>query len=64
MNTIKNALWNIRIGRKWEKLNRSLYMEDVNEFNRAITMARKASKMDQEALRAYNKALIKAARAM
>ena len=62
MKAIKNALYNFRIRRKWEKLTTELYLEDVNNFIYAVNMANKAIKNDCKALKACHKAMVKAAR--
>lgn len=38
MSRISNAIWNMRIGRKLNKLNRQLAEEEAREFTEAITI--------------------------
>lgn len=64
MNAIKNLLYDIRIGRKWEKLNKELYLQDIQDFKNAVNMSIKAMKQDVKACKAYNKAITRANRKM
>ena len=62
MKTLKSLLWEIRIGRKWDRLNLELAMEDVKEFERAVYMARKAAKIDRKAVKAMHRTIVQATR--
>lgn len=62
MKTLKDLFWELKIGRKWEKVNLELAMEDVREFERALYMARKAAKIDRKAVKAMHKAIVQATR--
>lgn len=62
MNAIKNLLYDIRIGRKWEKLNKELYLQDIRDFESAVNMSIKAMKQDVKACKAYDKAIARASR--
>ena len=62
MKTLKNAWYDFKIGRKWERLNRELYLQDVADFTAAVKTARKAARMDCKAVKAMHKALVQATR--
>lgn len=62
MKTLKDLYYEFKIGRKWDRLNLELAMEDVKEFERALYMARKATKIDRKAIKAMHKAIVQAAR--
>lgn len=62
MKTLTDFLWDIRIGRRLEKLNRRLAMEDVIEFEHAIAASRRQTIEDVKTLKAINKRLVKAIR--
>lgn len=60
MKTLTDFIWNIRIGRRLEKLNRRLAMEDVIEFEQALAASRRQTIEDVKILKAINKRLTKA----
>lgn len=62
MKTISYFLWDLRIRRRLEKLNRRLTMEDELEFERAIAAAKRQTIEDVKTLKAINKRLVKAIR--
>ena len=62
MKTLKDLYYGFKIGRKWDRLNLELAMEDVKEFERALYMARKTAKIDCKAVKAMHKALVQATR--
>ena len=62
MKTLKDLYYEFKTGRKWDRLNLELAMEDVKEFERAVYMARKAAKIDCKAVKAMHKALVQATR--
>lgn len=60
MKTITDFIYDIRIGRRLEKLNRRLAMEDVIEFERAIAASRRQTIEDVKTVKAISKRLVKA----
>ncbi len=60
MKTLTDFIYDIRIGRRLEKLNRRLALEDVIEFERAIAASRRQTIEDVKTVKAINKRLIKA----
>lgn len=62
MKTLTDFIYDIRIGRRLEKLNRRLALEDVIEFERAIAASRRQTIEDVKTVKAINKQLVKALR--
>lgn len=60
MKTLTDFIYDIRIGRRLEKLNRRLALEDVIEFERAIAASRRQTIEDVKTVKAINKRLVKA----
>ena len=60
MKTLTDFIYDIRIGRRLEKLNRRLALEDMIEFERAIAASRRQTIEDVKTVKAINKRLIKA----
>ena len=60
MKTLTDFIYDIRIGRRLEKLNRRLAMEDVIEFERAIAASRRQTIEDVKTVKAISKRLVKA----
>ena len=60
METLTDFIYDIRIGRRLEKLNRRLAMEDVIEFERAIAASRRQTIEDVKTVKAISKRLVKA----
>lgn len=59
MKTLTDFIYDIRIGRRLEKLNRRLALEDVIEFERAIAASRRQTIEDVKTVKAINKRLVK-----
>lgn len=60
MKTLTDFIYDIRIGRRLEKLNRRLALEDVIEFERAIAASRRQTIEDVKTVKAISKRLVKA----
>lgn len=60
MKTLTDFIYDIRIGRRLEKLNRRLAMEDVIEFEQAIAASRRQTIEDVKTVKAISKRLVKA----
>lgn len=60
MKTLTDFIYDIRIGRRLEKLNRRLALEDVIEFERAIAASRRQTIEDIKTVKAISKRLVKA----
>lgn len=60
MKTLADFIYDIRIGRRLEKLNRRLALEDVIEFERAIAASRRQTIEDVKTVKAISKRLVKA----
>lgn len=60
MKTLTDFIYDIRIGRRLEKLNRHLALEDVIEFEQAIAASRRQTIEDVKTVKAINKRLVKA----
>ena len=64
MKSLKNLYYDVKVMRKWERVNRNLYMHEIDDFMRAVNMAQAQARVNAKACKAYDKALKKAARAM
>lgn len=64
MKTLKNVWYDFKIGRKWQKLNLELALEDAKEFERAVYMAKLDAKCNAKAIKYMDKAIKRAARAL
>ena len=60
MKTLTDFIYDIWIGRRLEKLNRRLALEDVIEFERAIAASRRQTIEDIKTVKAISKRLVKA----